>query len=559
MVSNDQQKASRVRVIPARTRTERNEQNPDGQKKRIGVYVRVSTELESQASSYDIQVSYFKEYVENNPQWELVEIFADEGITGTSTKNRDGFNRMIERCQNNEVDYIITKSISRFARNTLDCLHYIRMLKGLGIGIYFQKENLDTLDSKSELFLTILSSMAQEESRSISENTKWGIQKRFQQGKAHIPTTYFLGYTSDADGNIIINEEQAPIVRRIFRELLEGKGTPTIARGLMKDGIKTARNNLSWTSDSVYKILRNEKYKGDCLAQKSVTVDYLTHQRLRNRGHQPQYYIEDNHPAIISEEDWDRVQEELTRRNNMRKDPDNKYNMRYSGIAPFSNMLSCGECGRPVTRRRLTTFHGKERIQSKFTAWHCRVAAQKDKDFTDCNCSYVWEEEVEKAFMRLLYDIKCDQKLLRNKVKLAIEEASLTEEEEAKLKELNTQIRRIADKITDLANRPPGANEAIYDATMNHLVYEQEILRTEYDELSASKKDSDYLKKSYEILLDNLEKIEEPTDLFDSDIFKQTVERGIVYKEWQVEFQFKCGVSYKVSAMRKRRTQKKGK
>ena len=550
---------ARVRVIPARTRTPRDEEHFDGQKKRIGVYVRVSTDSAMQATSYDIQVSYFKEYVEKNPNWELVEIFADEGLSGTSTKNRVEFNRMIERCKNKEIDYIITKSISRFARNTLDCLHYIRMLKNLGIGIFFQKENLDTLDSKSELFLTILSSMAQEESRSISENTKWGVQKRFQQGKAHIPTTYFLGYTEDEDGNIIIDEKQAKVVRRIYRELLEGKGTPTIAKGLMKDKIRTARNKKTWTSDAVLKILRNEKYKGDCLAQKTVTVDYLTHERVRNKEHQPQYYIRNHHPAIISEKDWEKVQEELTRRNKMLRDPDNKYSMTYSGAAPFSNKLFCGECGRPVTRRRLTTHFGEERIPAKFTAWHCRAASKRDKEFTDCSCSYIWEEELEKAFMKLLFDIKKDKNRLLKEVELAIEEASLTEEEERRLNELGIQIERIADKITEMATRASGNNEVVYEATMRHMIYEQEILQMEYDGLNENKKESEYLKENIKILLEDLEKIEGPEEPFNEELFKRTVERGTVFAKWQVELHLKCGVSYKVSVKRRPQRSKKEK
>jgi len=551
--------SSRVSIIPAKIRTPRNEEHFDGQKKKIGVYVRVSTDSAMQATSYDIQVSYFKEYVEKNPNWELVDIFADEGLSGTSTKNRTEFNRMIESCKKKEIDYIITKSISRFARNTLDCLHYIRMLKSLGIGIFFQKENLDTLDSKSELFLTILSSMAQEESRSISENTKWGVQKRFQQGKPHIPTTYFLGYTEDEEGNLIIDEEQAKIVRRIYRELLAGKGTPTIAKELMRDQIRTARNKKTWTSDAVYKILRNEKYKGDCLAQKTVTVDFLTHERVRNKDHQPQYYIRNNHPAIISEEDWEKVQEELTRRNNMLRDPDNKYRMVYSGIAPFSNKLFCGECGRPVTRRRLTTYYGAERIETKFTAWQCRVSSKRDPEFTDCNCSYIWEEELEKAFMKLLYDLKNNQEDLMEKINLAIMDVSLTEEEERRLHELGNQIDRITDKITEMASRSSGSNETIYEATMRHLIYEQEILQMEYDGLHENKKESEYLKESRKTLIEELEKIESPNEPFDAELFKQTVEKGIVFHKWQVELQLKCGASYKVNVKRRPLRSKKKK
>lgn len=534
--------APRVRVIPVRTVTDRNEQNLAGQKKRIGVYVRVSTELDSQASSYEIQVSYFKEYVQKNPQWELVEIFADEGISGTSTKNRAGFNRMIESCKNKEIDYIITKSISRFARNTLDCLHYIRMLKGLGIGIYFQKENLDTLDSKSELFLTILSSMAQEESRSISENTKWGVQKRFQQGIVHMPTTYFLGYDTDEDGNIVIDEEQAKVVRRIFQEFLNGKGTSLIAKGLMEDGVLTARGNPTWTSDSVYKILKNEKYMGDCLAQKTVTLDFLTHKRVRNKDHQPQFLVRNNHPAIISEEDWNAVQQELKRRSKMLRDPDGKYSMRYSGTATFSNKLFCGECQGPVIRRRLTT-HTKEREKAHFTAWQCRSAAKLDREYKGCKSKYIWEEDLEKEFMKLLIELKDKKEKIINEAQLAIDEYSLTESEEARLEELKLQFEKITDRISEMAAREPSRNDPIYDATMQHLMYEQEILQMEYEKLNENKQDSIYLQNHLDELLKYIDEIGEDNEDFRDDIFTQTVEKGILYNNHRVEIYFKCGIT----------------
>ena len=541
----------KVTVIPARLRTARNEENPDGQKKRIGVYVRVSTDSPTQATSYDLQIAYFKEYVQKNPNWELVDIFADEGITGTSTKDRLGFNRMIKRCKKKEIDYILTKSISRFARNTLDCLYYIRMLKELGIGIFFQKENLDTLDSKSEMILTIISSLAQEESRSISENTKWGVQKRFQQGKVHIPTTYFLGYDTDEDGNIVVDEEQAKVVRRIFSEYLSGKGSSTIAKDLMRDGVLTARGKPVWTSDSVRKILKNEKYMGHCLAQKTVTLDYLTHKRVKNRDHQPQFFVKNTHPAIISEEDWNAVQQEFKRRNHMLHDPDGKYRMGFSSVAPFSNKFFCGECGRPVVRRRLRT-HSKDREKIYFSAWHCRVACKLDKEFKDCKSKYVWEEEIEKAFMKLLYDLKENKEKVIEDTNRAIDGCSLTEEEELRLEELSIQIERITNRISEMASREPSRNDSIYDATMRQLMYEQEILQIEYEGLDENKQEGIYLKNNLEEFLEYLDEINEPTDDFRTDIFLNTVEKGIIYDNHRVEFKFKCGTSYTTWAKRKR-------
>lgn len=543
---------SRVKVIPARHRTSRNVENFDGQKKKIAAYARVSTMEEHQSGSYELQVEYYTDYIQQNPAWELYKVFADEGITGTSTKNRAGFLEMIEDAKAGKIDYIITKSISRFARNTLDCLSTVRMLKNLPkpCGIYFEKENLDTLDSKSELFLTILSSMAQEESRSISENTKWGVQKRFSQGKPHIPTTYFLGYDTDEEGEIFIDEAQAEIVRRIYKDLLDGRGTPTIAKNLTKEGLKTARGNKTWTSDAVYKILRNEKYMGHCLAQKSVTVDFLTHKRVRNKDHQPQYFIRNTHPAIISEEDWYAVQEELDRRNKMLRDPDEKYRMCYSGISPFSNRLFCGECGRPVTRRRMTSTRKGQKYY--FTTWHCRAACKRDKEFQDCNSQYVWEAALEIEFMKALYELKQDKENLIADVNEAVDECSLTEVEEARLQELENQIEQVSDQISQLSEREMATHDPLYEANLRHLIYEQEILQMEHDGLYNNKQESIYLQKNLEMLIGYLYLVPKEDTKFNSEAFVKTIERVIVYRDHEVEFIFKCGAKRTVTAKRPR-------
>ncbi|MDD3142197.1 MAG: recombinase family protein, partial [Lachnospiraceae bacterium] len=265
----------RVRVIPANMYNSDFRSRNEEQKIKVAAYARVSTREEEQQSSYKLQVSYFKEYIEKKDGWELYKVYSDDGVTGTNTKYRTGFNEMIKDAREGKFDYIITKSISRFARNALDCLTYVRMLKNLDkkVGVIFDREGIDSLDSKSEVLLTIISSIAEEESRTISANVSWGIQKRFSQGKAHIPTTYFLGYDEDEDGNLIINEDEAKIVRRIFCEFISGKGSVQIAKGLTKDKVKTARGNIKWTSDAIIKILRNEKFCGHALCQKSVTLD----------------------------------------------------------------------------------------------------------------------------------------------------------------------------------------------------------------------------------------------------------------------------------------------
>lgn len=395
--------------------------------------------------------------------------------------------------------------------------------------------------------------MAQEESRSVSENTKWGVQKRFQQGIVHMPTTFFLGYDTTEDGEIVINEEQAEVVRRIFREFLEGKGCPTIAKGLMKDGLKTGKGNTTWTGDAVYKILRQEKYQGHCLAQKTVTTSYLTHRRVRNRGHQPQYYVKNTHPAIISEETFEAVQQEMKRRRLMMRDPDKKYRQHFSGHSPFSNQYFCGECGRPVIRRRMTSSRKGEKYY--ISAWQCRVTAGRDPDYKDCKTSYVHETDLENAFMKIMREMKENQDEVRQEVQQTIKKASLSPPEQQRLEELNVQIEAIADRISDLAAKESATSDAIYDATLRHLIYEQEILQQERDSLEENMQEQLYLEKQFQLLLDLLEQAEE-LEHFDVTLFKNTIERGIIYKERMVEFQFKCGVKRTI-CVRERKTPKK--
>lgn len=233
----------------------------------------MSTASDAQEDSLDNQRITYERLISSNPEYEFVGVYADEGITGTSTKKRDSFNRMIEDCRAHKIDLIITKSISRFARNTLDCLNYVRELEGLGIGIIFEKENINTLDSKGEVLLTILSSLAQDESRSISENSAWGIRRRFEQGQYTIATKRFLGYDRDKNGKLVVNLRQAKIVQRLYREFLDGKTTNYIARIFEQEHIKNWDGRIKWQTTTLESMLRNEKYKGDAILQKSYTVD----------------------------------------------------------------------------------------------------------------------------------------------------------------------------------------------------------------------------------------------------------------------------------------------
>jgi len=278
-------------------------------------------------------------------------VYADEGISGTNTKKREQFNKMIEDCKLGKIDMIITKSISRFARNTLDTLTNVRLLKDLGVGVIFEKENINTLDSKGEVLLSILSSLAQDESRSISENSTWGLRRRFEQGKVIVNHKKFLGYDKDENGNLIINEKQAKVVRRIFNDFLNGKGPNTIAKELEKEGIPNWNGKAKWYESSIRKMLGNEKYKGDALLQKTYTVDFLTKKRVENNGEVPQYYVEESHPAIIDKEMWECVQLMMERKKtNIQSNKVNKIDYATEDN-PFAGRVVCGHCGSNFGRK----------------------------------------------------------------------------------------------------------------------------------------------------------------------------------------------------------------
>ena len=317
-----------VRMIPATKIHEFEEISPTKQRRVVG-YARVSTLLEEQQSSYENQVSYFRKKAEERPDWKLIEIYTDEGITATNTKRRDGFNKMIADALDGKFDLIITKSVSRFARNIVDSISTVRLLKEHGVEVHFEKEDIWTLNSQSELLLTIMSTLAQEESRSISENTKWGIRKSFADGKARVSFSHFLGY----DAGFKINEEEAKTVRLIYQLFISGYSLSAICKELERRELPTATGRQKWYISSVLSILTNEKYKGDAMLQKSYTDDFLSKKKVKNYGKVPQFYIEHHHEPIIEPALFDLVQEELRGR---------KHNHTVS--EPLCTKLRCGAC-----------------------------------------------------------------------------------------------------------------------------------------------------------------------------------------------------------------------
>lgn len=259
-------------------------------KLRVAAYCRVSTDNDEQQDSLETQKEHYESWIRLHNDWEFAGIYYDSGISGTNAESREGLQSLLQDCRNGKINYILTKSISRFARNTVDCLNYIRMLKDINIPVYFEKESINTMDAKGEVMITIMASLAQQESESLSQNVKLGMQYRFQQGKPMINTTCFLGYDKDEEGNLVINPEEAEIVKRIFREYLDGASCIAICKGLERDGIKTSRGNERWHDTTIRKILENEKYMGDLLLQKTYTIDFLSKKRIKNNGDMPQSY-----------------------------------------------------------------------------------------------------------------------------------------------------------------------------------------------------------------------------------------------------------------------------
>ena len=381
--------ARNITVIPAKSRNELQGKSRTEKKLKVAAYCRVSTDQEDQLHSFEAQVEYYTRYISDHPNYEMAGIYADEGITGTNTKKREQFRRMISDCETGKIDMVITKSISRFARNTQDCLQYSRMLKNLGIGILFEKEHINTLDSSGELLFTILSSLAQDESRNISENCKWGIRSKFKKGEMHVNTHKFLGYDK-VDGKLVINEREAKIVRRIYREFLWGHSPQEIAKGLEDEGIEGCMGSKKWYPSTVINILKNEKHMGDALLQKSYTADFLTKKQVKNHGEVTQVYVKGSHIGIIDKETWNAVQLEFTRREEFVKEHGLKGYGYGRECNPFTSRIFCGECGSSYTRH---TWKSRGIMQ-----WQCKNHMTNGK--VTCVNRFVSQSDLELGFVR---------------------------------------------------------------------------------------------------------------------------------------------------------------
>lgn len=499
-------------------------------KRKVAAYARVSTDQEEQLTSYEAQVDYYTNYINRRPDWEFVGVYADEGISGTNTKRRDGFNKMINDALDGKIDLIITKSISRFARNTVDSLVNIRKLKEHNVECYFEKENINTFDSKGELLITIMSSLAQEESRSISENVTWGQRKRFADGKVSIPFASFLGYKKGPNGEIAIDEEEAKVVKRIYFDFMSGKSAENIARELTRDGIKTPAGKDKWGKASVLAILSNEKYKGDALLQKTFVVNFLDHKKKKNEGEIPQYYVKNSHPWIISEEEWELVQIELRRRKEL------KYSYSYKN--PFCAKLVCEDCG---------SSYGKK-------IWHSTTNRKEvfqcnNKFKHHCKTPHLMEDDVKRRFLiaynrmysnkeEILMNLENVKTLLTDTSKL---EAKINSTKET-LEEYTKEFRLLID-----ANTKTIQDQDIWKKKYAELEEKYKNKEEEYNKLITEKDIKIAKSKEIEAFIEQFKKSKYIQE-WDERIFNFTLEKAVVHKDKSITFIFLSGVEIKVEA-----------
>lgn len=518
--------AKRVKAIPATLNPFDSTPISMVKRRRVAGYARVSTDREEQATSYDAQVDYYTKYINANPEWEFVGIYTDEGISATNTKHREGFKQMVEDALAGKIDLIITKSVSRFARNTVDSLTTVRELKEKGVEIFFEKESIWTLDSKGELLITIMSSLAQEESRSISENTTWGKRKAFADGKASVAFSNFLGYDKGPNGEFVINEEQAETVRLIYKWYLMGYSHYFIAKKLTDMGIKTPSGKDKWWCSSVMRILQNEKYKGDALLQKEYTTDFLTKKKKKNNGEIPQYYVEGHHEAIISPEIFEQVQVEIARRSGMEK---------YAGSSIFSSTIRCGECG---------SFYGAKVVHSndkyRKIMYRCNHKYQGQK----CKTPSVSEDTIKEVFIKAFNILVSDKKEIientRLMMKTVCDTSELEREQENAIADLNIIAGQMQKAISENSTKAISQND--YEKAYKVLSEKYAAVKEKYDETSEEIEKKESQKILFKAFIKNLESNTKLIEEFDEELWCSLVQEVVVKTKEQIIIVFKNGM-----------------
>ena len=514
-------------ILPARKQTRPTTENEEVPKLRVAAYCRVSTDSDEQATSYEAQIEHYTAYITGHPDWVLAGIYADDGISGTNTKKRDEFNRMIDECMAGNIDMVITKSISRFARNTLDCLKYIRQLKEKNIPVYFEKENINSMDSKGEVMLTIMASLAQQESQSLSQNVKLGLQYRYQQGEIQVNCNRFLGYAKNEKKKLVIVPEEAEIVKRIYREYLEGASMLKIKRGLESDGILNGAGHEKWHTSNINQILRNEKYIGDALLQKTYTTDFLTKTRVKNHGIVPQYYLENSHEAIIPREIFMLAQEEQLRRRIVHKSPNGK-NRTFSSIHCFSNMVICGGCGE-FYRRIHWNNRGKKSV-----VWRC--ISRLENTGLYCEARTVLESTIEQVLVNAINQTLCEKDTFLTTLQNNIE-AVFCKGNDKSLADIETRLQELQSELLKLAT-----SKADYEKVGNEIYR----LRDEKQKLQLESAGRDEVKKRIADMATFLR--EQPTTLteYDESLVRRLIEKVTVY-EGKFTVEFKSGVTVEVN------------
>ena len=520
-----------VRTIPATVNLFNNTPINSMKKRRVAAYARVSTDQEEQLTSYEAQVDYYTNYIKARDDWEFVDVYTDEGISGTSTKHREGFKKMVDNAMAGNIDLIITKSVSRFARNTVDSLTTIRSLKEIGCECYFEKENIWTFDGKGELLLTIMSSLAQEESRSISENVKWGHRKRFADGKVSVPFSNFLGYKKGEDGNLVVDEEQAEVVKRIYREFLAGSTPVSITKSLMKDGIKSPMNKDKWNASTVRSILKNEKYKGDALLQKNYTVDFLTKKQKVNEGEVPQYYVENNHEAIISPEIFEIVQAEIERRG--------KLNGKYSGLDILTAKIVCGECGGSYGAK---VWHSNDKYRK--VVYQCNQKYSGDKK---CSTPILIKEDIQNSFIKVINEIITNKDEIIENIKAVSKSMCNVDELESQKDEIHRNLLEQVEQIQELieVNSRVAQNQDEYQKKYEELVSEYEFLKSEDKRLELEISNKLVKVETINLFINTINKQDSLLSEFDEVMWGSLLECVTVYTADDIRFKFRDGTEIK--------------
>ena len=539
-----------VTVIPARIHALPGMPTRAIQKKRVAAYARVSTNSEEQLTSYEAQVKHYTEYIQSKEytdHWQFVSVYTDKGITGTSTAKREGFNRMIQDALAGKIDLIITKSVSRFARNTVDTLTTIRKLKEHGVEVYFEEQNIYTMDGKGEVLLTIMSSIAQEESRNISENVTWGMRKRFADGKVSMPYKQFMGYRRGKNGTPEVVEAEAQIIRTIFRRFLEGATPAIIARELNAADIpcpsrksllganeieaeKARKKTARWSPSTIESILTNEKYKGDAILQKTYCTDYIRKTFVVNDGSEiPKYYAQNSHPAIISAEVFDLTQMEMEWRRSIKGS--------YSGKSYFASRIVCGDCG---------AFYGSKVWHStdeyRRTIWRCNNKYGGD---AKCSTPHITQEELEKAFVSVMQKVISEKDAIFAVCRTALDEALDTSELDRIATGLQEQTMLISARARRLVeeNARVRRDQEEYQQEYDALAAEHEKLSEKIRSIEEQKKDKSDRRRRIAVFLRMLDEQEECVE-FDPYTFVALVDRVVVGQDRKLEINFRNGMKY---------------